>query len=101
MSTPIYLLRGCAGESVGFWSCSSLRLKRNETLVKLVCKTAPKSLFWPVKNTIVDLSIKMKGNSSGNSLSPGLRNKDFGAASQTLLTVTNRLPLPLPSSLLG
>ena len=99
MSTPIYLLRGCAGESVGFWSCSSLRLKRNETLVKLVCKTAPKSLFWTVKNAIVDLSIKMKGNSSGNSLSPGVRNKDFGAASQTLLTVTNRLPLP--SSLLG
>ena len=86
MGTPIYLLWGCTGDSVGLWTCSSLRRRRNETLVKLVCKTAPKSLFWPVKNAIVDLSIKMKGNSSGNSLSPGVRNKDFGAASQMLLT---------------
>ena len=45
---------------------------------------------WPVKNTIVEMPIKMKGNSecsSSNSLSPlGDQNKDLGAASQTLLT---------------
>ena len=45
---------------------------------------------WPVKKTIVDLLMRLKGNSefiSGNSLSPlGAQNKDFGAASQALLT---------------
>ena len=45
---------------------------------------------WPVKKTIVDLLMRLKGNSafiSGNSLSPlGPLNKNFGAASQTLLT---------------
>ena len=45
---------------------------------------------WPVKKAIVDLPIRLKGNSkrtSGNSLSPlGAQNKHFGAASQTLLT---------------
>ena len=45
---------------------------------------------WPVKNAIVDLPIKMKGNSkhtSVNSLSRlGAQNKDLGAALQTLLT---------------
>ena len=44
---------------------------------------------WPVKKAIVNLSIRMKGNSkrtSGNSLSlPGAQNKDLGAALQTLL----------------
>ena len=39
-------------------------------------------MFWPVNNAIVDLSIKMKGNS----LSPlGVQNRDVGTASQTLL----------------
>ena len=45
---------------------------------------------WPVKNAIVDLLMRLKGNSkciSGNSLSPlGPRNKNFGAASQALVT---------------
>ena len=45
---------------------------------------------WSVKKTIVDLLMRLKGNSefiSGNSLSPlGAQNKDFGAASQVLLT---------------
>ena len=44
----------------------------------------------PIKNIIVDLPIKTKGNSkctSGNSLSLlGTQNKDISAASQTLLT---------------
>ena len=43
-----------------------------------------------LKKAIVDLPIKMKGNSkrtSGNSLSPlGAQNKELGTASQTLLT---------------
>ena len=45
---------------------------------------------WPVKKAIVDLPIRMKGNSkrtSGNSLSSsGGQNKDLGNVSQTLLT---------------
>ena len=45
---------------------------------------------WPVKKTIVDLLMRLKGNSefiSGNSLSPlGAQNRDFGAASQVLPT---------------
>ena len=45
---------------------------------------------WPVKNAIVDLSIKMEGNSksiSGNSLSPlWAQNKDTGDALQKVLT---------------
>ena len=45
---------------------------------------------WPVKNDIVEMPIKMKGNSkrtSGVSLSPlGAQNEDLGAALQTLLT---------------
>ena len=45
---------------------------------------------WPAQKAIVDLPIRMKGNSkliSGNSLSPlGAQNKDVGAGSQTLLT---------------
>ena len=44
---------------------------------------------WPVKKAIVDLPIKMKGNSnftSGNSLSSlGAQNKDISAALRTLL----------------
>ena len=38
-----------------------------------------------LKKPIVDLSIRLKGN-SGNSLSPLVQNKDLDAASQTLLT---------------
>ena len=45
---------------------------------------------WPVKKAIVNLQIRLKGNSeriSGHSLSPlGAENKDIGAASQTSLT---------------
>ena len=41
---------------------------------------------WPVKNAIVDLPIRLKGNSA-NSLSPfGTQNKDMGFVAQTLLT---------------
>ena len=47
---------------------------------------------WPVKKAIVDLPIRLKGNSkhtSGNSLSPlGTQNKDIGAASKTLALLT-------------
>ena len=43
---------------------------------------------WPINNSIVDLPIKMKGNSkrcSFNSLSPsGAQNMDIGSSSQTL-----------------
>ena len=45
---------------------------------------------WPVKKAIVDLPIRMKGNSkriSGFLLSPlGAQKRDLGAASPTLLT---------------
>ena len=85
------------------WVQLSLHHRQNVTLVKSVYETAPKSLFWaphvyqdlstrhdwPVKKAIVNLPIRMKGNSkrtSGNSLNPlGAQNKDLAAASQTLL----------------
>ena len=85
------------------WVQLSLHHEQNLTLVKFVYETAPKSLFWappvyqdlntphdwPVKKAIVNLPIRMKGNSkrtSGNSLNPlGAQNKDLGTASQTLL----------------
>ena len=45
---------------------------------------------WSVKKGIVEIQIRLKGNSkrtSGNSLNPlGVRDKGIGAASQTLLT---------------
>ena len=45
---------------------------------------------WPVKNAIINLQIRMKGNlkrTSSNSLNPsGAQNRDLGAASQMLLT---------------
>ena len=51
---------------------------------------------WPVKNGIVDLPIRLKGNSkliSCNSLSPfGAQNKDQGASSQTSLTCVGLHP---------
>ena len=86
------------------------RIRNYKTLVKSVCETASKSLFWavsvyqdvstrhdrPVKKATVDLPIKMMGNSkrfSGNSWSPlGAQNKDIGSSSQTLLTEV-KLPL--------
>ena len=67
---------------------TSLHHRRNKILVKSVCETVPKSLFWvppiyqdlsmchdwPVKQATVDLPIKMKGNllepTSGNLLFP-------------------------------
>ena len=85
------------------WVQLSLHHRQNVTLVKSVYETAPKSLFWaphvyqdlstrhdwPVKKAIVNLPIRMKGNSkrtSGNSLNPlRAQNKDLAAASQTLL----------------
>ena len=85
-----------------------------QNFVKSVYETAPKSLFcppppapvyqdlrkrhdWPLKKAIVDLPIRLKGNSkhtSGNSLSLlGSQKTDLGATSQTLLTeVKLRLP---------
>ena len=76
-----------------------------KTLVKSVCETALKSLFWtytlvyqdlstrhdwPFKKAIVDLPIRMKGNLkriTDNSFTPlRPRDKDIAAASQTLLT---------------
>ena len=41
---------------------------------------------WPVKNAIVDLSIRLKVTSVNSLSSLGAQNKDLGAASQTLLT---------------
>ena len=80
----------------------SLRHRQNLTLVKSICETVAKSLFWafncvpgfkswwPVKKAIVDLPIRMTGNSkwtSGNLLSlSGAHNTDVSAALQTLRT---------------
>ena len=87
-----------------------------QNFVKSVYETWPKSLFcpppphpppvyqdlrtrhdWPLKKAIVDLPIRLKGNSkrtSGNSLSLlGSHKTDLDATSQTLLTeVKLRLP---------
>ena len=56
----------------------------------------------PVRNPIVDLPIRMKGNlkrTSGNSLSPlGAQNGDFGAASRILIEVKLRLRTRLVKS---
>ena len=73
------------------------RLRIYKTLIKSVCETASKSLFWalsvyqdvttrhnrPVKKAIVNLPIKMKGNSW---IPLGAQNKDIGSSSQMLLT---------------
>ena len=57
---------------------------------------------WPVRNPIIYLSIKMKGNlkrTSGNSLMPlGAQNRDLGAASQILIEVKLRLGTRLVKS---
>ena len=82
----------------------SLRHGWNYPLVKSVCETAPKSLFWappvyqdlsvrhdwPVKNAIIDLPVKMKENSkccsSNSSNLLAAQNKEISAALQMLLT---------------
>ena len=73
-----------------------LQTKLNSGSVRLAKYiVAPKSLLWVramiglLKYDIVDLPIRLKGNSkhiSGNSLNPGwgVYNKDFGAASQSI-----------------
>ena len=91
---------------------TSLLYGQNQTLVKSglspsgeQCQnpcSGPSSVYpdlrtchdWPVKNAIVDLPIRIKGNSkriSGNSLSPlGAQNKDLAASSKTpLIEVTS------------
>ena len=94
------------------WSCSNLACIADETKLWLSPSakqrrnpcSGPPPVFqdlktrhdWPVKKAIVDLRIRLKGNSkhtSGNSLSPsGAQNKDISAASKTLLTgVKSRL----------
>ena len=96
------------GLSLFFSNIKKRKVKVKVARPSLACEIAPpKSLFWdptcqykvlkrrydwPVKKShcIVDLPIRMKGNSkctSSNSLSPaGAQNKDIGAALQTLLT---------------
>ena len=97
---------------------SANRPSNNWALVESVYEIAPKSLFWaptwvsgfastlhdlPVKKGIVDLSIRMKGNSKTNfrnSLSPlGAQNKDLGAALQTSLTLYLNYVISLASRL--
>ena len=68
-------------------------------LVKSICETVmyPLSVYhlstshdWPIKKSMVNLSIRVKGYSkriSGNLLNPlGYKNKDIGPALQTLLS---------------
>ena len=81
----------CTADETKLWSSPSAKQRRN------LCSGPPavyKDLStchdWPVKNVIVDLPIKMKGNSkrfSCDSLSLlGVQNTDLVAASQTLIT---------------
>ena len=87
----------CTADETKLWSSPSAKQRWN------LC-SGPPAVYqdlstchdWPVKNVIVDLPIKIKGNSkrfSCNSLSPlGVQDNDLVAASQTLITkVTWRL----------
>ena len=85
------LLLSCATDEAKLWLSPSAKQHRN------TCSGSPpvyQDLSTrhdrSVKKAIVVLPISMKGNSkcpSDNSLTPlGARNKDLGAASQTLLT---------------
>ena len=80
----------CAVDETKLWLSPSEKQRRNPCSGRPVYQDLSKRHDWLVKNTTVDLPIKMKRNSersSGNSLSPlGAWNKDIGAASQTLLT---------------
>ena len=81
----------CATGETNIWLSPSAKQRRNP------CSGSPPVYQdlstrheWPVKRDMLDLPIRMKGNSkriSGNLLSPlEAQNKYLGAASQTLLT---------------
>ena len=86
----------CATEETKLWLSRSAKQRRNT-------RSGPPPVYqdlstrhdWLVKNAIVDLPVRLKGNSkriSGNSLSPlGAQNSDIGAASQTLVTEIREL----------
>ena len=93
----------CATGETNIWLSPSAKQRRNP------CSGSPPVYQdlstrhdWPVKKDMLDLPIRMKGNSKrifGDSLSPlEAQNKYLGAASQTLLTevklrLRRRLPL--------
>ena len=88
-STPRNL--ACATDETKLWLSPSTKQRRNScSRLPLVYQDLSTYRDWPIKKAIVDLPIRLKGNSkrnSVNSLSPlGAQTKDFGAASQTLLT---------------
>ena len=99
------LLVACSTDDTKLWLTPSANQRRNP------CSGSPPVYQdlstrhdWSVKNPIVDLPIRLKGNTkrtSGFLLSPlGAQNKDIGAASQTLLAeVKLRLRCRLPLSL--
>ena len=81
----------CATGETNIWLSPSAKQRRNP------CSGSPPVYQdlstrhdWPVKKDMLDLPIRMKGNSKrifGDSLSPlEAQNKYLGAASQTLLT---------------
>ena len=92
-----------ATDETKVWLSPSVKERRNP------CSRSPTVYLdlstrhdWPVKNAIVDLPIRLKGHLkriSGNLLRPlEAQNRDFCAASQTLLT---GVKLPLQRSLKG
>ena len=93
----------CATDETKLWLRPSVKHRRNP------CSGSPPVYQdlstchdWPVKKAIVDLPIKLNGNLkriSSNLLRPlEAQNRDFGPASQTLLT---GVKLPLQGSLGG
>ena len=87
MSTLLSLIVGCATDETTLWLSPSAKLRRNPS-------SGPPPVYqdlstrhdWPVANALVDLLIRLKGNSkriSGNSLNLlGAQNMDLAAASK-------------------
>ena len=81
----------CATDETKLWLRPSVKQNRNPCSGSSpVYQDWSTRHYWPVKKAIVDLRIRLEGNLkriSGNLLRPlGAQNRDFGAASQTLLT---------------
>ena len=80
------LILACTTDKVKLCLSPSAKQHRNPCSSPHLCtRIWVRAMIGLLKKPIVDLSIRLKGN-SGNSLSPLVQNKDLDAASQTLLT---------------
>ena len=81
----------CSTDETKLWLSPSAKQRQNPCSgFPPVCQDLSTRHDWLVENAIVDLPIRLRGNSKltfGNSLSlQGARSKNIGAASQTLIT---------------